>query len=144
MTQYTEFKITTQLLESGVVFLEFFGEVDVLASPKIKDVIISLVEKGQGKIIVSLEKVGYIDSSGLGVLLGALKKIREVNGHLCLVCNNPQIIKIFEITGLSNVFEIYKCCEEGVANLLSAPCVCEEPPATVFWYGGEKSRRVKL
>ena len=144
MPQSIEFNVTTQLLEGGIVLLEFFGEVDILASPKIKDVITNLVQNGQEKVIVSLEKIGYIDSSGLGVLLSVLKKIREINGHLCLVCNNPQILKIFEITGLVNVFEICKCCEEGVENILSTPCVCEEPHHNVFWYGGEKSRRVKL
>ena len=54
-----------------------------------------------------LEKVRYIDSTGLGVLIGGLKRVREHGGTVNLVCTNPQIKKIFDITGLVKIFGIY-------------------------------------
>lgn len=123
MDETTELQVVWRPLEEGVVLLDLLGEVDVVTSPKIKEAVISIVKEGYGKVVVSLEQVRYIDSSGLGVLLGALKKVRELHGHICLVCNNPQIIKIFEITGLANVFEICKCREEGLESL-RATCLC--------------------
>jgi len=56
--------------------------------------------------VISLEKVRYIDSTGLGVLIGGLKRVREHGGSVNLVCTNPQIRKIFDITGLVKIFGI--------------------------------------
>lgn len=128
--------ISRKLLEGEVMVLDLLGEIDVLTAPKIKDEVTNLVREGFGRVLISLERVGYIDSSGLGVLLGALKKIREINGHMCLVCSNPQIMKIFDITGLTNVFEICKCDEDGIESLTSQGHPEKVP--TVFWYGGER------
>ena len=67
--------------------------------------------------MINLEKVRYIDRTGLGVLIGALKKVREHNGRILLVCTNPQIKKIFNITGLVKIFEIFKNEEEALKVL---------------------------
>jgi anti-sigma B factor antagonist len=66
-----------------------------------------LIQKGNNNIIVNLEGVSYIDSTGLGVLIGALKRVKENNGDIKLVCTNLQIKKIFDITGLVKIFELY-------------------------------------
>ena len=57
--------------------------------------------------MINFEKVRYIDSSGLGVLLGGLKRVREHGGSLNLVCTNPKIKTIFDITGLTKAFGIF-------------------------------------
>ena len=65
--------------------------------------------------MINLEKVRYIDSTGLGVLIGGLKRVREHGGSVNLVCTNPQIKKIFDITGLVKIFGIFetKSRDEG-------------------------------
>ena len=83
------------------------GEIDVYTSPKVKEALNDLIQKGNNNIIVNLEGVSYIDSTGLGVLIGALKRVKENNGDIKLVCTNLQIKKIFDITGLVKIFELY-------------------------------------
>ncbi len=91
--------------ESYVVDLN--GEIDVYTSPKVKDASGDLIDKGHYNLVINLEKVRYIDSTGLGVLIGGLKRVREHGGTVNLVCTNPQIKKIFDITGLVKIFGIY-------------------------------------
>jgi anti-sigma B factor antagonist len=87
--------------------VELTGEIDVYTSPKVKDVITELIDNGHYNLVVNLEKVRYIDSTGLGVLIGGLKRVREHGGSVNLVCTNPQIRKIFDITGLVKIFGIF-------------------------------------
>jgi anti-sigma B factor antagonist len=67
------------------------------------------------KIVVNLEKVGFLDSTGLGVLVGGLKRVRAHDGSLDLVCTREQILKIFRITGLTKVFGIYETVDQAIA-----------------------------
>ena len=87
--------------------VELSGEIDVYTSPKVKDAITELIDKGHYNLVINLEKVRYIDSTGLGVLIGGLKRVREHGGSVNLVCTNPQIKKIFDITGLVKIFGIF-------------------------------------
>jgi anti-sigma B factor antagonist len=88
--------------------VELSGEIDVYTSPKVKDAITELIDKGHYNLVINLEKVRYIDSTGLGVLIGGLKRVREHGGSVNLVCTNPQIKKIFDITGLVKIFGIFE------------------------------------
>ncbi len=83
------------------------GEIDVYTSPKVKEAITELIDQGHYALIINLENVRYIDSTGLGVLIGGLKRVREHSGTVNLICTNPQIKKIFDITGLVKIFGIY-------------------------------------
>jgi anti-sigma B factor antagonist len=83
------------------------GEIDVYTAPKLRDQITELVNAGRYSLIVDLEAVEFLDSTGLGVLVGGLKKVRAHDGTLSLVCNQDRLIKIFRITGLAKVFTIH-------------------------------------
>lgn len=111
-----DIKINSKDVEGGAL-LSIHGEIDVYTSPKVKESIISLIDRGKYNIVVNLEEVRYIDSTGLGVLIGALKKLREHSGNITLVCSNPQIKKIFQITGLVKIFGIFKSEEEAFEEL---------------------------
>ena len=91
----------------SVSVVDLNGEIDVYTSPKVKDAIAELIDKGHYALVINLENVRYIDSTGLGVLIGGLKRVREHSGTVNLVCTNPQIKKIFDITGLSKIFGIF-------------------------------------
>ena len=73
---------------------------------------------GDGKhhIIVDLEGVDFLDSTGLGVLVGGLKRLRSHEGDLALVCTQSRILKVFEITGLTKVFSIYDSVDAAVGS----------------------------
>ena len=101
--------IRVQVRESDdeAYVVELSGEIDVYTSPKVKDAIGELIDEGHYNLVINLEKVRYIDSTGLGVLIGGLKRVREYGGSVNLVCTNPQIKKIFDITGLVKIFGIF-------------------------------------
>lgn len=91
------------------------GEVDVATAPALREQLTELVEAGHHRLVVDLEDVDFIDSTGLGVLVGAVRRARSVEGDVRLVCTNPRILKVFEATGLHEVFVIGATLDETVA-----------------------------
>jgi anti-sigma B factor antagonist len=102
--------------EGDWTVLEVGGEVDVYTAPKLRERLVELVGDGQYRIIVDMTKVEFLDSTGLGVLVGGLKRIRSHEGNLALVCNAERILKIFRITGLTKVFPIYDTLDEALQD----------------------------
>jgi anti-sigma B factor antagonist len=102
--------------QDGWSVLEVGGEIDVATAPRLREQLISLVNDQRFRIVVDLEAVDFIDSTGLGVLIGALKRVRTHDGELVLVVTEPRILKVFEITGLLNVFPV----RSDVADAVSA------------------------
>ncbi|MDY0087040.1 MAG: STAS domain-containing protein [Coriobacteriia bacterium] len=107
-----ELEITTQQ-QDGVCSMSLVGEVDVYTAPRLKDALIEQIESGCTRIIVDLEGVGFIDSSGLGVLVGGLRRAKERQGTIRLVCTRDNVLKVFRITGLDKVFAIFADAEEA-------------------------------
>lgn len=87
------------------------GEIDVYTAPKLREKLIELVSEGSYDVIVNLEGVDFLDSTGLGVLVGALKRVKAHDGSLAIVCTQDKILKIFKITGLTKVFPIHETIE---------------------------------
>lgn len=88
------------------------GEIDVYTAPKLRDKLSELVTSGRHAIVVDMQNVDFLDSTGLGVLVGGLKKVREQNGSLEIVCSQERLLKIFRITGLAKVFTIAPTLDE--------------------------------
>ena len=82
------------------------GEVDVATAPSLRDELYRLIDRGTKTIVVDLGGMDFIDSTGLGVFVGALKRSREGGGELRLRSLKPAAQKIFDITGLSSAFHI--------------------------------------
>jgi anti-sigma B factor antagonist len=91
------------------------GEIDVYTAPKLREQLIDLVAAGKYHLVVDMEHVDFLDSTGLGVLVGGLKRVRAHDGSLELVCSQERILKIFRITGLTKVFAIHSSVEEATA-----------------------------
>ncbi|WP_232680341.1 anti-sigma factor antagonist [Nocardioides sp. R-C-SC26] len=92
---------------NGRTIVAVAGEIDVYTAPKLRDRITELVAAGSYHIVVDMEAVEFLDSTGLGVLVGGLKKVRAHDGSLELVCHQDRLLKIFRITGLAKVFTIH-------------------------------------
>ena len=101
-----DLSLTTRT-EGGRTVVEVAGEIDVYTAPKLRETLVALVDAGQYDLVVDLEKVDFLDSTGLGVLVGGLKRVRTHDGSLSLVCTQERLLKIFRITGLTKVFEIH-------------------------------------
>lgn len=84
------------------------GEVDLATAPRVRDEITTLLAKGMTDVVVDMRGVGFIDSSGLGVLIGALKRIRSHDGEMRLVCDSPTILRVLAITGLDQIFTVHR------------------------------------
>ena len=91
------------------------GEIDVAAAPELREQLVSLIADGTSQIVVDLEEVDFIDSTGLGVLVGAVRRARGADGDVRLVCTNSRILKVFGVTGLDEVFVIGTSVEDAVA-----------------------------
>ena len=105
--------------QNGYSVLAVSGEVDVATVPRLREQLHGLVAQGSNKIVVDLDSVDFLNSTGLGVLVGALKRVRSNDGELSLVCTQPRIRKVFEVTGLTKVFSLYDSVDEAVAGSAS-------------------------
>lgn len=99
----------------GFTVIEVGGEIDVYTAPKLRERLVSLVESGSYRLIVDMESVEFLDSTGLGVLVGGLKRVRAHEGWIDLVCTQSRILRIFRITGLNRVFSIYDTVPKALA-----------------------------
>ncbi len=92
------------------------GEVDVYTAPKLRNRLVELVNAGHHHLVVDLDGVDFLDSTGLGVLVGALKRVRSHQGSLQLVCSRDRLLTVFRITGLAQVFAMYDSVEQAVSG----------------------------
>ena len=101
--------------KDGIEVIDVQGEIDIYTAPRLRELLIALVSKGDYQLVVDLDKVGLLDSTGLGVLVGGLRRVRAHDGSLDLVCTQQRILKIFRITGLTEVFGIYQTVDQAIA-----------------------------
>jgi anti-sigma B factor antagonist len=105
--------------KDGTEVVDVEGEIDIYTAPRLRELLIDLVGKGNYQLIVNLDKVGFLDSTALGVLVGGLKRVRPHDGFLDLVCTQERILNIFRITGLTKVFGIYQTVDQAIAAKVS-------------------------
>lgn len=110
-----ELSLATRTIAEHAV-LEVGGEVDVYTAPRLRERLVELVDAGARNVVVDLGRVDFLDSTGLGVLVGALKRLRAANGTFGLVCSKEPLLKIFRITALDQVFPIYPSVEAATST----------------------------
>jgi anti-sigma B factor antagonist len=111
---------------SAVSVLVVGGEVDAYSAVRFREKITELIDAGMRGLILDLEHVEFLDSTGLGVLVGGLKRVRAHDGFMDIVCTQPRILRVLRISGLSEVFGIYNV----VSDALAAHVVRSPLPAT--------------
>jgi anti-sigma B factor antagonist len=105
-----------QVREVGnVVILDINGEIDLYNAPEIKETIKNQMEQGKNQIIINLDKVSYIDSSGIGVLISSLSNLKKAGGGLKIIHVYASVRKVFELTKLTSFFDIYDSEQEALA-----------------------------
>ena len=98
--------IKYEIIEDGAIEIKPIGEVDIYTSPELKNKIFELIEEKDSNIVINGENLDYIDSTGLGVLMGIYKKMQGKTLDLQIINLKPNIYKLFDITGLNKVFNI--------------------------------------
>jgi anti-sigma B factor antagonist len=109
-----ELSVTTSR-QGDVTVVNVAGEVDVYTAAQLRAALDEEVAAGHVELVVDLDEVTFLDSTGLGVLVGRLKLVRNHSGWLRLVCSNERILRVFRITGLDKVFGIHASVDEALA-----------------------------
>src|SRR3954454_22162546 len=108
------FSIEDRVVDGETHVVAIAGEIDLFTAPEFKQRVAAPIDAGRTHVIVDLTATTFIDSSSLGVLIGAHRRLRRHGGRLVIVCSNDAIAKTFRITGLDSVFTIVGSLEEAV------------------------------
>ena len=101
--------------KDGIEVIDVAGTIDIYTAPRLRELLIDLVSTDNYQLIVNMDQVEFLDSTGLGVLVGGLKRVRAHDGSLDLVCTQERILKLFRITGLTKVFGIHETVDQAIA-----------------------------
>jgi anti-anti-sigma factor len=101
----------------NVRILNLEGRLDTNSSTKLEEALMGTIENGAKKILVNMEKLSFISSSGLRILLMAGKKVKSTNGKLVLCSLQDQVKEVFDVAGFTMLFPIFQSREESLENL---------------------------
>jgi anti-sigma B factor antagonist len=121
MGALTDFGLRDEPAGDGAHVVMPSGEIDALSAPALGSRLLSLVaDEGKTEIVVDLSKVTFMDSTGIGVLLNALRSLASRGGRMVLVCPSERVFRPFQITGLVNKLQIARSREEAFGHLATA------------------------
>lgn len=109
-----DFAIDEHRLDEDTHVIAVTGEIDLFTAPEFKQRVAAPIDAGCANVIVDLSRTTFIDSSSLGVLIGAHRRLKRRGGRLAVVCDNQVIVKTFRITGLDGVFRLVPTIDEAV------------------------------
>jgi anti-sigma B factor antagonist len=93
--------------EDGATVIVLRGDLDLSTAPDLREALVEVIDEG-ARIVIDMEAIDFLDSAGLGILVGGLKRARTNGGELELVCSSHAVLKPIEITGLDRVFTIHR------------------------------------
>ncbi|WP_040157657.1 STAS domain-containing protein [Mobilicoccus massiliensis] len=94
--------------------VEATGDIDLISAPVLRASLDTLFRDARSRLVMDLRGVPFLDSTGLGVLVGAQRAVRHHGGDVRIVCSDPRVLRVFSITGLDQVFSIYDSPEQAV------------------------------
>jgi anti-sigma B factor antagonist len=118
--QQAEFGMRRTALSDHTALVELSGQIDLHTAPQLTAHLLSAIDDGAVNVVVDLTETTFIDSMTLGILLGAVKRLRPRGGQLQVVSADPSIRKIFEITLLDRVFALCETRDEALARAPSS------------------------
>jgi anti-sigma B factor antagonist len=92
------------------------GDLDLTTAPRLREQVVQVVTSGQPSVILDLEGVDFVDSTGLGVIVGLLKRTRSQGGDLRLVSTRRSLQKVLELTSLDRALPLARTVEEAIAE----------------------------
>ncbi|MGH2839843.1 MAG: STAS domain-containing protein [Solirubrobacteraceae bacterium] len=103
----------------GAHVMNVRGEIHVSTAPEFSQRLTTAIEAGKTAIVLDLSGVEFIDSTGLSVLLNGLRRVNQLHGRMALVCANPTVLRLFQITNLDSTFDIFGDRESAIAHVTS-------------------------
>jgi anti-sigma B factor antagonist len=112
-----DFGLRDEPVDDQTQVVQPHGEIDVLTAPTLGRRLLKLVDEGKTRLIVDLSRVTFMDSTGIGVLLNALRRASGRDGGLVLVCPTERVLRPFEVTGLAGHIRIVRSRAEALRGL---------------------------
>ncbi len=112
-----DFAITEHSVDGDRQLIAVCGEIDLFTAPELKQALAESIEGGHVRIVIDLTATTFVDSTALGVLIGAVKRLRSRQGALAIVNTDESIAKTFEITGLDQIFTIAATRDDAIAAI---------------------------
>jgi anti-sigma B factor antagonist len=100
-------------VDAGRSVVELAGELDMYSAERLRDVLDQLPEDAQRRVALEMSRLDFLDSSGLGVLIRAMKRAKMLGGGLCLVAVQERVLKTFRITGLLRVMPVFPVLDDA-------------------------------
>jgi anti-sigma B factor antagonist len=114
------FHIEDESHKADSIVIKLQGEVDLYAAPELKDHVNRAIESGKTKLVLDLSEATFIDSTTLGILVSGMKRLRPRGGMLAVLCPDPTMARIFDITGLNRMFSVHDNLDDALAALEAA------------------------
>lgn len=95
---------------------ELAGSLDIATAPTVRAALLEAAERGDHRLVVDLDRVEFLDSTGLGALIGAQRRAKEAGGEIRLAVPEGQILRLLRITGLLRVFGVYATLDDAVTG----------------------------
>jgi anti-sigma B factor antagonist len=115
-----EFAIKDRAAGRDTHVVSVSGEVDLFTAPEFKRRVMAPIAAGVDHVIVDLTETTFVDSSSLGVLIGAHRRLKSHGGRLVVACDGEEIVKTFRITGLDSVFSLVDSVEAALGERAEA------------------------
>jgi anti-sigma B factor antagonist len=112
---HEDLSIHVHVVDDNQVF-DLTGSLDIATSPTVRAALTSASERDSHRLIVDLSRVDFLDSTGLGALIGGQRRAKEFGGEVRLVAKEGQILRLLRITGLLKVFAVYPTLEDAIAD----------------------------
>jgi anti-sigma B factor antagonist len=109
---HARFGVSERRLNEVSILIAVQGELDLATAPRLKWPLVDAIDSGARVLIVDLTGVTFMDSTALGVLIG-IRRTLKLGSRLAIVCTDPEVLKIFEISGLDAVFQIFATFDEA-------------------------------
>ncbi len=112
------FQLDEDSSDAGVHIISVSGEIHVSTVPQFSQRLTSAIESGKTAIVLDMTGVEFIDSTGLSVLLNGLRLVNQKRGGLALVCSNPTVLRLFQVTNLDDTFDIFDDRAKAIAHVI--------------------------
>ena len=117
MSLVPHFQLDEERSDAGVHIVNVSGEIHVSTAPSFREQLNAVIENGGTMLVLDLSGVEFIDSTGLSVLLNGLRLVNQRHGRMALVCANPTVMRLFQITSLDATFDIFEDRAAAVARV---------------------------
>jgi anti-sigma B factor antagonist len=111
------FELSDEYSKTGAHIVNMRGELHVSTAPQFAQRISDVIYINKTAIVLDMTAVEFIDSTGLSVMLNALRVVTQIGGRLALVCTNPTVLRLFQITNLDSTFDIFDDREGAIAHV---------------------------